>query len=170
MKNIILIGFMGTGKSAVGRCLAKALNMQYIDTDEMIEKREGRTINDIFAGPGESFFREAEAEMLDILEGVKDHVIATGGGIILRSSNVEKLKKLGKIVLLWTRPEIISERLKDKSDRPLLNVPDPSAKIREILDQRKPLYEKAADMVVDTSTLSAEDACNKIAEGLREER
>ena len=170
MKNVVLIGFMGAGKTAVGRLLAQRLNMQYLDTDEMIEKREGRTINDIFAGPGESFFRDVESKILDIIADVRDHVISTGGGIILRRENVLKLKGMGVVVLLWADPGTIYERLKDTDDRPLLKAEDSRKKIKEILDNREPIYRETADHVVDTSGLSPEEACNRIMAFLKKEK
>jgi shikimate kinase len=167
MENIILIGFMGAGKTEVGKLLAKKLKMTYIDTDDIIEKKQGRSINDIFAGDGEESFRDMESAILDGLANLKDHVVSTGGGMILRPSNVKKLKDLGPLILLWANPEVVYERTKNTKERPLLNVDDPKKKIKEILDFRTPIYRNVADLEVDTSSLSPEDACNRIMEYIK---
>jgi shikimate kinase len=162
MKNIVLIGFMGTGKTEIGRLLAQKLALTYIDTDSIIEENEGRSINDIFASSGEESFREMESKVLDSLKDKKNLVISTGGGIVLRPGNVIKMKNLGPLVLLWASPEAIYERIKDAGARPLLNVADQMAKIKVILDFRTPIYKNITDFEVDTTRLSPEVACNKI--------
>jgi len=162
MENIILIGFMGAGKTEVGRLLAEKLKMTYVDTDEIIEKEQGRSINDIFAKDGEEKFRDMESAVLSSLAKMKDHVISTGGGMVLRPANVKKLKELGPLVLLWADPEVVYNRVKDTGARPLLNVKDPKNRIKEILDFRAPIYRNVADLEVDTSALSPEEACNRI--------
>lgn len=158
---------MGAGKTEVGRLLAKKLKMTYIDTDDIIEKRHKRSINDIFEKDGEEKFRDLESAVLNSIGELKDHVIATGGGIVLRPENVKKLKKLGPLVLLWAKPEVVYERTKGSSVRPLLNVDDPKEKIKEILAFRTPIYRNVADFQVDTSSLSPEDACNRIIAYIR---
>lgn len=168
MQNIIIIGFMGVGKTEVGKLLAKKLNMTYVDTDAIIEKEQGMTINDIFDKKGEESFREMESKLLDKLAGIKGHVVSTGGGIILRPGNVKKLKSMGPLVLLWSDPDTIYERVKGEGTRPLLNVKDARGKIKEILEFRAPIYEGIADLKVDTSLLSPEEASNKIAEFVKE--
>jgi len=170
MDNIILIGFMGSGKTEVGRLLAKDLKLKYVDTDALIEAEQHRSINEIFEKNGEPAFREMESKMIEALKGKKGRVISTGGGIILRPENVKKLKKLGTLVLLWADPETVHKRVRDTGDRPLLNVADPLAKIREILSFREPIYRSVADFAVDTSRLSPEDACNRIKKCLEEEK
>jgi shikimate dehydrogenase len=160
--NIILIGFMGVGKTEVGKLLAKKLNMTYIDTDAIIEKEQKMTINDIFAKKGEESFRDMETVLLDELSSLKDHVISTGGGIILKPGNVKKLKSMGPLILLWADPDTVYERVKGEGTRPLLNVADPKGKIKEILQFREPIYKGIADLEVDTSRLSPEEASNKI--------
>jgi shikimate kinase len=160
--NIILIGFMGVGKTEVGKLLAKKLKMTYIDTDAIIEKEQNMTINDIFDRKGEESFREMETGLLDKLSSLEDHVISTGGGIILKPGNVKKLKSMGPLILLWADPDTVYERVKGEGTRPLLNVADPKRKIKEILQFRAPIYKGIADLEVDTSRLSPEDASNKI--------
>lgn len=162
MDNIILIGFMGVGKTEVGKLLAKKLKMTYIDTDEMIEKQQGISINEIFEHDGEEKFRDLESAILDRISGLKGHVISTGGGMVLRPANIVKLKKLGKVVLLWSVPDVIYNRLKNSGNRPLLKVADPKARIVEILEFRTPIYKNIADFEVDTSLMPPESACDSI--------
>ncbi len=166
--NIILIGFMGVGKTEVGKLLAKKLKMTYIDTDAIIEKEQKMTINDIFDKKGEEIFREMETGLLDELSALEDHVISTGGGIILRPGNVKKLKSMGPLILLWADPDTVYERVKGEGTRPLLNVADPRGKIKEILQFRAPIYKGIADLKVDTSRLSPEEASNKIVKFIKE--
>jgi len=168
MQNIILIGFMGTGKTEVGMLLAKKLKMTYIDTDSIIEKEQGMTINDIFAKKGEERFRDMETKLLDELEGIEGRVISTGGGIILRPGNVIKLKSMGPLILLWADADTVYERTKNAGTRPLLNVEEPKSRIREILEFRTPIYEGIADLKLDTSRLSPEEASNKIVKFIKE--
>ena len=168
MQNIILIGFMGVGKTEVGKLLAKKLKMTYIDTDSIIEKEQGMEINDIFKEKGEESFRDMETELLDKLADLKDHVISTGGGIVLRPGNVIKLKSMGPLVLLTSDHETVYKRVNGSGARPLLNVEDPKAKIKEIMEFRMPIYRGIADLEVDTSRLSPEEASNKIAKFAKE--
>jgi len=167
IKNVILIGFMGVGKTEVGKLLAKKLKMTYVDTDEIIEKEQGRTINDIFERDGEEAFRDMESDLLDRRSGIKGHVIATGGGMILRPDNVKKLKNLGPLVLLWSDAETVYKRVRDSRARPLLNVADPKKRMKEILEFRAPIYRGIADLEVDTSRLSPKASCNKIGAFLK---
>lgn len=160
--NIVLIGFMGSGKSSVGMELSKALNMQYISTDDIIEKKEGMKIKEIFKIKGENYFREKEKEVIKEVSDVKGCVIATGGGIVLHWENVEHLKKGGKIFFLKAKPSVIYERIKGDKGRPLLNVANPLSAIRRILKTRMPLYRKAADYTIDTSAISIEEVVEKI--------
>lgn len=170
MDNILLIGFMGVGKTEVGKLLAKKLSMTYIDTDIIIEGEEGKSINRIFAENGEESFRDMESRLLDKLADKKNCVISTGGGIILRPENVKKMENMGSLILLWSDIETIYERTKNASVRPLLNAADPKAKAKEILDFRTPIYRSIADLEVDTSRLSPEEACNKIIKFIRKDK
>jgi len=160
--NIILIGFMGVGKSEVGKALAARLQMKYVDTDLMIEGEESTSIPDIFEKRGEPYFRDLETKLLDKFAASKNHVISTGGGMVLREGNVKKLKALGPLVLLSSRPEVIEKRLENSGGRPLLNVPDRPKQIKDILNVRDPIYNKVADFAVDTSDISVKDAVEKI--------
>jgi shikimate kinase len=165
--NIILIGFMGTGKTAVGQQLAREKKMDYLDTDQVIEKVEKKSINDIFAQKGEEYFRFVESEVVKMLAEFDNLVIATGGGIILRQENVAGLKRLGPLVLLWAEPEVIYERIKNEAQRPLLKVQDPMAEIKKILESRQGVYHEAADHLVNTSKLTVNEIVEEIEKWLR---
>lgn len=165
--NIILIGFMGSGKSAVGHKLAKELGMDYLDTDELIEKTEELSINDIFSKKGEPYFRNLETEVIKTLGDYDNFVISTGGGMVLRQENVKMLKEIGPLVLLWADPETVYQRVKSETHRPLLNVSDPRAEIKKILDHRTPIYNRVTDLKVDTSKLNVDESVVGIKEWLR---
>lgn len=161
MKNIILIGFMGSGKTTAGKLLAEKLSMHFIDTDDLIEQIAQKKISDIFKENGEAHFRDMESKIIDTLSGYDKFVIATGGGIVLRPENVTKLKAIGQLVLLSAKPDVIYDRVKGNKDRPLLHA-DPMAKIKDILGKRNPIYRAAADIEVDTSKLSVAQVVDMI--------
>ncbi len=147
MKNIVLTGFMGTGKTAVGRELARMLDMKLIDIDTEIELSQKMTINDIFKNYGEGQFRDIETEMIRKISEEKNIIISTGGGAVLKQENMDILRKNGIIFCLNAAPETILERTGRSDDRPLLKVEDPMIKIKELLNYRKPFYEKAGAML-----------------------
>jgi len=152
-ENIVLIGFMATGKTVVGQRLAKKLGMKYISTDTLVEKAARKKISSIFRDNGEKHFRELETKALMSLKGKKGLVVACGGGIVLKAANRAMLKKLGKVFLLTAAPETINKRLKKLSQRPLLDIKDGKKRVRLIasmLKERNSLYKKAADAVIDT--------------------
>ena len=153
---------MGTGKSMIGHLLAQELNMTFLDTDELIQKTENRTINEIFKQDGEAYFRALETEVIKTLQGYDNFVLSTGGGIVLRAENIALLKAIGPLVLLWAEPETIYERVKKESHRPLLQVADPLAEIKKILDKRAPIYQRVCDFKLDTSGLTPEQAVKEI--------
>lgn len=142
VRNIILTGFMGTGKSTVGRRLAQRLGWKSVDTDELIERQAGKTISRIFEEDGEPAFREIEAQIARGLEKIEGYVIATGGGIVLRAENLAALKRAGRVVLLEATAETIYERTKRHAHRPLLRGPDPLGNIRRLLDERREAYDR----------------------------
>lgn len=160
--NIILIGFMGVGKSAVGRLLAERLNLSYLDSDELIEETEGRKISEIFAKEGEDYFRGLETEVIKTLIEYDAFVASTGGGIVLREENVKMLKEIGPLILLTARPEIIYERIRSANDRPLLEQGGKLGQIKELLLKRAPIYNKAADYTIDTSDAPVETVVEEI--------
>jgi len=155
---------MGSGKSAVGHRLASKLKMDYLDTDELIEKTEKMTINEIFGDKGEEYFRDLETEVIKTLGDYDNFVLATGGGMVLREENVKMLKEIGPLVLLWADPKVVFDRVNKHTHRPLLNVPDPVAEIKNILDKREPIYRKVADLVIDTSKMTIDEEVDKIEE------
>jgi len=163
MKNIVLIGFMGTGKTSVGKALAKKLGLKFIDVDEVIEKTTGMKISEIFSRFGESRFRDIETEVIKLITQKNGQVIATGGGVVLREENIKRLKEKGVIFCLKASENVIFERVKQCKDRPLLQVENLEERIRELLHSRMPLYEKA-DFSVDTSGLTPEEVAEKIIE------
>jgi shikimate kinase len=166
MKNIVLTGFMGTGKTAVGKKLSRLLNMELIDVDTEIEKSQKMTINDIFKKFGEPRFREIETEMIKKLSGKENIIISTGGGAVLKQENLDVLREKGIIVCLLATPETILRRTSHNSNRPLLQVEDPSGKIKELLNFRKPFYEKA-DIMIDTEGKTPIQIAEEIIEKIK---
>ncbi len=166
MKNIVLTGFMGTGKTAVGRKLSRLLNMELIDVDTEIEKSQKMTINDMFKKFGEPRFREIETEMIKKLSGKENIIISTGGGAVLKQENLDVLREKGIIVCLLATPETILRRTSHNSNRPLLQVEDPSGKINELLNFRKPFYEKA-DIMIDTEGKTPIQIAEEIIEKIK---
>ena len=162
--NIILEGFMGSGKSTVSELLSEKLELELIDTDEAIEEAEGRKISDIFEQDGEEAFRDMETELMEMV--VSDHmretVISLGGGLPVREKNRELLKKAGKVVYLRTSPETVYDRLKGDDTRPLLKSDDPLTSIKELQDKRGKIYEEAADIIVDTDGKTPAEVADEI--------
>jgi len=149
-ENIFLVGLMGAGKSTVGRLLARRLSKRFVDTDHEIEKRNGVTIPVIFEIEGEDGFRRREQEVLADLAQEQGLVLSTGGGIVLRPENREALRNHGFVVYLNARPELLAERTKHDRSRPLLNVEDPLARLRQLHAVRDPLYREVAHAIVET--------------------
>jgi shikimate kinase len=166
MKNIVLTGFMGAGKTAVGKELARLLDMRLIDLDSEIEKAEQTTIKAIFRQSGEKKFREIETEMIKKVANNEHIIISTGGGAIMKQENIDLLKKTGTIICLMATPETILQRTRNNSDRPLLQVADPLARINELLNLRKPFYEKA-DIIINTEDKTPIRIAKEIVEKIR---
>lgn len=160
-KNIFLIGFMGSGKTTVGRRLAKRLGRDFVDLDEYLEKRLGITIPQIFTRFGECFFRDAEYDALQSVSKKNRQVIATGGGVVLRDENWKLMKKKGITIYLKASPEVLWSRVKGNTARPLLQVENPYKKVLELLSKRNALYEKA-DFIVDTENVSPQNVVEEI--------
>lgn len=163
-KNILLVGYMGCGKTSVGKYLAKITGMTFADTDEMIEKQQGRSIREIFASEGEEAFRDMETRLLEeLLEtGREGMVIATGGGMPLREENRTLLKRLGSVYYLKAEPRTIYTRVKDDTTRPLLQCEDPFGRICEMISVRGPLYEEASHHTVLTGRGRLQELAQKI--------
>jgi len=161
MKNIYILGFMGTGKSAAGRLLAKSLNREFVEMDEVIEGEQGKPISSIFSEEGETHFRKLEKELLTKLALNSGLIVSCGGGLVCDSGNLELLKKSGVLICLSASAEVIHQRTKKHVCRPLLNVEDPLKKIDELLKVRKPYYDQA-DHIIDTDKLSPEEIVDKI--------
>ena len=159
--NIILTGFMGSGKTAVGKRLAKRLGYTSLDTDLLIEEKTGKSISDIFSKDGEDYFRDIETLILTELTGINDHVIATGGGIVTRKENIRRLRELGFIIWLKASPETIFKRVSTKTHRPLLKVDNPLEQIKRLMSQREQSYSEA-DLTIDTDGLEVDETVDII--------
>lgn len=165
MKNIILTGFMGTGKTEVGKLLARRLDFTLVDVDSEIEKEQGMKIAAIFKEHGEPGFRDRESAVIRRIAERNRVVVSTGGGAVLRLENMDALKGKGVIVCLTARPETVFQRTRGSKDRPLLQVADPLGKIRELMEARKPYYEKA-DAVIDTDGKSPLEVTEEIVQAI----
>ncbi len=168
--NVALIGFMGAGKTAVGKALAKKLHKEFIEMDSLIEQKTGKSIPQIFQEDGEIAFRELEIEVTKEISKRKNLVIACGGGVVLNKINIDRLRNEAIIVHLTASPKVILKRISHSEvERPLLNVPNPASEIRELLKFRKPFYERATDIEIDTSKLDIDDVAEEIVRKLKED-
>lgn len=152
--NIILVGLMGAGKTTVGKLLARHLNKTFIDSDHEIERRTGVNIPLIFELEGEAGFREREAIVIAELCQLRDLVLATGGGAVLREENRRTLQKSGTVVYLRAQVKDLWQRTRHDRSRPLLRTADPKAKLQELFAQRDPIYRAVADIIMDTGDQS----------------
>jgi len=164
--NIALIGFMGSGKSTVGRMLADQLHFGLIDTDHEIELRTRKSVAQIFEQSGETAFRTLEHELVKELANRTRTVISTGGGLPINPANLDHLKQHALVVCLWAGPEKIWDRVRHHSHRPLLNGPDPLEKIRELLAVREPFY-RQADVLLNTEFRSLKEVAHQIVTQFR---
>ena len=168
--NIALIGFMGVGKTVVGKAVAKRLSKEFVELDALIEQKAEKSIPEIFKQDGEIVFRELEIEAAKEVAQRKNLVIACGGGIVLNKINIDRLGKESIIVYLTASPKVILKRTSaGRGKRPLLNVPDPASDIRELLKFRKPFYERAADIQIDTSGLTTSSVAEQIMSRLKKD-
>lgn len=163
MKNIVLTGFMGTGKTVVSKIVAERLKKQRLRLDDMIEWKVGKPISEIFEQDGEAYFRKVESEMVASASKDKDVIIDAGGGAIINEVNFKRLKEHGIIFCLTASVDAILERTKHYIHRPLLNIADPEKKISKLLEQRQKFYQKA-DYTIDTTNLTPEEVADKIIE------
>ncbi|MCF7870854.1 MAG: shikimate kinase [Candidatus Omnitrophica bacterium] len=166
MRNIYLVGFMGTGKTTVAKILAKKLSKKFVEMDQVIEQEEGKKIKDIFAEDGETYFRKLEKELLDKLSSQTDLVVSCGGGLVCNEKNLKILKESGYLFSLHACPSSIFKRVKNSNQRPLLNVKNPLEKIGQLLRARSPYYEKAG-LKVNTDKLSAQEVADYILNFLK---
>ncbi len=161
IKNIVLIGFMGAGKSLVSNSLAKELNRERISTDEWIEKKEGKTITEIFRDSGERHFRRLEEDLVRELSHRENLIIDCGGGVAANQKNLDFLKNNGILFYLKISPAVVYKRVKNNPHRPLLQGAEPLKKIEELLKARSLFYEQA-DFIIDTDTHRIEDTVREV--------
>jgi shikimate kinase len=162
--NVALVGFMGTGKTSVGQELAKKMGWRFVEVDALIEQMAGKSIPDMFAGDGEITFREWEIEAIKQVARGKYQVISCGGGAVLNTINIARLKETSVMILLTASPDTVLKRTAaDRDTRPvLMGAEDPAARIKELLKFRKPYYERSADIIVNTSKLSLTEVADLI--------
>ena len=161
IKNLAMVGFMGTGKSTIGWLVAQELGFEFVDTDHLIEHRLGVSISDVFARHGEAVFRKFERAVVLELESRHNLVIATGGGLVTNPENVASLKNHALVICLWATPEDILERVRSHNHRPLLQTAHPLEKIRELLAVREPFY-RQADVLIHTGMRSAREVTQQV--------
>jgi shikimate kinase len=159
--NLVLVGFMGTGKSSVGRIVARKLQFAFVDTDELIESRFHKPISAIFAEQGETAFRECERQVVSECAHQRRTVISTGGGLGADPTNLALLKQHALVVCLWASPEVIWQRVRSQNHRPLLQEADPLAKIQRLLEERKPFYLQS-DVLVNTERRAVSEVAQHV--------
>lgn len=161
-EHLFLIGFMGVGKTSTSHALSRKLGVREIDTDDLIVRQEGRSIPVIFEQEGEEYFRKAETAVLDKLAEQEPCIVSCGGGMVLRPENVRKMKSRGRVLFLTAEPETIYERVKDNTNRPLLNGHMNVEYIRRMIQEREPVYRAAADMEIATDGLFPRQVAEQI--------
>lgn len=165
MRNVILIGFMGAGKTTVGEALAKRYRLPLVDTDWLIEERAGMTISEIFAKKGEEVFRKTETAVLEtLLSDPETKVISVGGGLPLREENRRLLKQLGTVIYLEVKPETVLKRLEGDTTRPLLQGGDVKQRVEEMIAARSPIYREAAEVIVTADGRSVTEIVEELEE------
>ena len=161
--NIVLIGFMGCGKTTVGEKLAKELTYAFLDTDAYIENREQKSIREIFEQDGENYFRNVETKSLqELIKKKQKTIVSSGGGLPLRPENAKLLQKLGFVIYLKVDKETVLRRLEGDTTRPLLQCDDPAKRIEELLEYRDPIYEVGAHMVIQVDHKTVEEIVQEI--------
>lgn len=165
-RNIVLIGFMGAGKSSVAAYLSEKFSLETVETDQEIVNRVGRSIPEIFETFGEPYFRDRESEVIRKIGEGQQMIISAGGGAVLRDENVENMKESGVIVLLTATPAAILERVRDNSDRPLLNGNMNEEYIAGMMEKRRARYEEVADYIIDTTGKTIPEVCDDILAAL----
>mgnify|MGYP002708935004 FL=1 len=165
--NIVLIGFMGAGKSTISEFLKTVFAMEVIEMDQIIAERQSMSISDIFETYGEEYFRDLETNLLIEMQSKKNMVISCGGGVPMRERNVVEMKKNGRVVLLTAKPETILNRVKDNHDRPLLEGNKTVPFIADLMEKRREKYQAAADIVIETDDKSELEICEELVKKLR---
>ena len=165
--NIVLIGFMGAGKSTISDFLKTVFAMDVVEMDQIIAERQGMSISDIFETYGEEYFRELETKLLVEMQSRSNVVISCGGGTPMRECNVVEMKKNGRVVLLTAKPKTILERVKDNHDRPLIENNKNVSFIAELMEKRREKYEAAADIIIETDGKSELEICEELVHSLR---
>ena len=160
--NIVLIGFMGVGKSTISKKLSEICSMDVVEMDQLIALREGMSIPEIFETYGEPYFRDLETNLLIEMQSKRNVIISCGGGVPMREVNVKEMKKNGKVILLTAKPETIMERVKDSHDRPLLENNKTVEHISSLMELRREKYEDAADIIIETDHKSTVEICEEI--------
>ena len=163
-QNIYLIGFMGVGKSTIGKLLAEEMNGQLVEMDEAIEAEQKMTINEIFTKYGEAYFRNLESELVARISKENNRIVSCGGGAVLREENVANMKESGKIVFLSATPETIYQRVRHSTNRPLLNGNMNVEYIAGLLEKRRALYEGAADVTIATDGKDVQEIVREVME------
>ena len=165
--NIVLIGFMGAGKSTISDFLKTVFAMEVVEMDQIIAEREGMSISDIFETYGEEYFRNLETELLIEMQSKTNVVISCGGGVPMRERNVVEMKKNGRVVLLTAKPETILSRVKDNHDRPLLEGNKNVDFIADLMEKRREKYQAAADIVIETDGKDKLEICEELVQRIR---
>lgn len=166
-QNIFLIGFMGAGKSTIAKALQRELGFPLVEMDARIVQEQGMSINDIFAQYGEAHFRDIESQLVVDLGKQEPSIVSCGGGVVVRPENTENMKKSGRIVFLKATPETIYERVKNSTERPILNGHMNVEYIAQLMEKRRALYEAAADITIQTDGKTREQICEEIIGKLR---
>ena len=165
--NLVLIGFMGAGKSTVSDYFHNMYGMEVIEMDRIIAEREDMSISDIFETRGEEYFRDCETDLLIEMQSKKNVIISCGGGVPMRDRNVAEMKKNGRVILLSVEPETVLTRLKDDHSRPLLENNKNVDFVRGLMEKRRAKYEAAADIIISTDHKSVQEICDEILAQLR---